>query len=186
MSYDVRRLDAQHEADFYRVHCDAEGTGWCYCAAWWVETWDGWSERTDAENRALRETLFARGEHDGYLLYEGDHPIAWCQVGPRDRLSKLSTSLELAPDPETWSITCFVVLPAHRGHGAAKALLAGMLDDLRARGVRRVEAYPKTGASEPGELWNGPRSMYEAAGFAVVRESAPRAVLALALAPPAS
>ncbi len=180
--WEVRRLTADRREDFFRVHCDAEGTGWCYCAAWWVETWDGWGERTGEQNRALREALFDRGELDGYLLYEGGRPIAWCQVGLRDRLEKLVAQFELQPDPEAWAITCFAVIPSERRRGAARFLLTEVLRDLRGRGAVRVQAFPKRGVDVP-EMWTGPEELYRRAGFAVVREDESRPVLALELAP---
>ena len=182
MSFVVRRLVAGLRDDFYRVHSEEHCAEWCRCVAWWVDSWDGWGERTAAENLRLREELFDRGEYDGYLLFESDRPIAWCQVGPRDRLMRLARQFELEPDPGAWAVTCFVVVPAARGRGVAKELLAGVLEDLPARGARRVEAFPRTGdALELSELWNGPESMFRAAGFVRARVVGPRAVYVLEL-----
>lgn len=181
MSRAVRRLDASTRPDFRRLHCEGNGAGWCHCVAWWVESFDGWGERTAEQNRALREELFARGEDDGYLLMEDGEPIAWCQVGPRDRLPNLKRRYGLAPDPEVWSVTCFVVVPAARRGGAATELLGGVLEDLRARGVARVQAFPRRGATEPGALWTGPEAMYLRAGFRVERDDPERPILSLAL-----
>lgn len=168
---------------FDRLHSAANGAGWCRCVAWWTDTWEGWGERTAEENAALRDALCARGEHDGYLMLEaGDEPVAWCQVGPRDRLAKLARQFELAPDPSTWAVTCFLVAPARRGRGLAPRLLAEVLERLRGRGVRRVEAFPKRGADPDAlDLWNGPEAMFRAAGFEVVRDDPVRPVLALRL-----
>jgi GNAT superfamily N-acetyltransferase len=182
MTLTVKRFDPSRRADFYRLHSEANGCAWCYCVAWWAPTWEGWGERTAEANRALREALLARGEYDGYLLYEDDAPVGWCQVGPRDRLEKLTRQLALPPDPETWAITCFQIAPAHRRKGLATRLLREVLRDLRGQGVRRVEAFPKRGdALDVEDLWNGPESMFRAAGFTVTRDDARRPVLALEL-----
>lgn len=178
----MHRLDASRCADFLRLHCDANGLGWCRCVAWWVPAWEGWGERTAEQNLALRESLFERGELDGYLAYEGREPVAWCQVGRRDRLEKLTRTLALEPDPSVWAITCFAVAPRARGRGVASTLLARVLADLARRGVRRVEAFPRRGEElDAADLWNGPAAMYAAAGFELAREGSPRAVLALEL-----
>lgn len=179
---DVRRIDPATRADFWRVHCPANGEGWCCCAAWWVPTWEGWGERSAEENRALREALFDRGEFDGYLLYEDGVPVGWCQAGPRDRLAKLVAQFGLPPDPGTWAVTCFVVPPAWRRKGHAARLLRDALTDMKARGVRRVEAFPRRGVDlEPGALWNGPEAMFLAAGFRVEGEDPERPILARVL-----
>jgi ribosomal protein S18 acetylase RimI-like enzyme len=180
MRKEVRRFEAALRNDFYRLHSDANDAGLCFCVAWWVPTWDGWGERSAAENRQLRESLCARGEYDGYLLYVDDAPAGWCQAGLRDRLAKLAQQFALAPDPATWAITCFQIAPAYRRQGLAAFLLGEVLSDLRMRGVRRVEAFPKRGADlDADDLWNGPETMFRAAGFSVVRDDLRRPVLAI-------
>lgn len=181
MTREVRQLDAACSDDFYRVHCEQNGEGWCNCVAWWVPTWDGWGERTAAQNRALRDELFARGEHDGYLVYVDGQPVGWCQVGPRDRLTKLRAQFGLEPDPGAWAVTCFVIAPTHRRRGVASFLLQEVLSDLSRQGVPRVEAFPKRGTEGPGGLWTGPEAMYRAAGFEVVQDDPKAPVLAMNL-----
>lgn len=178
----VRRFTADQRADFFELHSDANQAGLCACVAWWVPTWQGWGERTAAQNRALREQLCAQGEYDGYLLYKAERPVGWCQAGPRDRLAKLAAQFALAPDPDAWALSCFLIAPAYRRQGLAARLLAGVLADLRARGVRRVEAFPRRGAGQPDDdAWTGPESLFRAAGFTLEREMGPRALLAIDL-----
>jgi ribosomal protein S18 acetylase RimI-like enzyme len=182
----VRRLAPERIGDFFRLHCDERGHGWCACVAWWVPTWEGWGERSAAENRRLREDLFARGELDGYLLVADGDPIAWCQAGPRDRLAKLVRQLERQPpDPGAWALSCFLVAPEHRGRGVAARLLDGVLADLPARGARRVEAYPRRDETlAAGEQWTGPAALFRRAGFREVAAAGSRLVMARELAPP--
>ena len=183
---EVVRCDASQRAGFDALHCDAVAGGWCRCVAWWVPTWDGWSDRSASANAELREELWRRGEQDGYLLLEAGAPIAWCQAVERDRLPKLTSQLRLAPQPGTWGVTCFLVAPSQRRRGAARAILDGVLADLPARGARRVEAYPKRGDDlDDGDRWNGPEALFVQAGFAVARDDATRPVLARALDAPA-
>ena len=175
--YSVERFCAERREDFYRAHGD-----WCFCVAWHVPTWDGWGDRTAEQNRGLRERLCDSGEYDGYLLYDGDEPVGWCQVGPRDRLAKLRTQFALEPAPENWAITCFQIHPDHRRRGCARRLLTAVLADLRARGVACVEAFPKRGPDlDVDDLWNGPEAMFLAAGFTVTRDDDARPVLIIEL-----
>jgi GNAT superfamily N-acetyltransferase len=177
----VERYSAGRHDDFLRLHSDANGAGWCRCVAWWVTTWDGWGDRTAAENMAVRDSLCAGGEYDGLLAYDGDEPVGWCQVGRRDRLVKLVSQLELAADSAVWAVTCFVVAPSHRRRGVAAALLEGAVAAAREAGASRVEAYPRTAADEPGEMWTGPVGLYERAGFRLLRAGEPRSVVSLDL-----
>lgn len=179
---DVKQFASARRGDFDRLHCPADGSGWCHCVAWWTPTWAGWSERAATQNRALRDELCARGEYDGYLLYIDDVAVGWCQVGPRDRLPKLVEQFGLTPDPTVWAITCFLIEPNWRRRGLAARLLAEVVRDLRTRGVKRIEAFPKRGADlDSLDLWNGPEAMFAAAGFAICRDDPIRPVLALEL-----
>lgn len=178
----VERVSAENAADFFKFQCPENGNGWCHCVAWWTPKWDGWGERTAEQNKALREELFARGEYDGYLLYLDGKVTGWCQAGPRDRLQKLVRQFELAPDADVWAITCFELAPQARGQGHARTMLDRVLGDLRLRGVKRVQAFPRKGKQlEPGEAWTGPESLYAGAGFRGIGASDKRLVVELEL-----
>lgn len=178
----VRRMRPDDLDAFDRLHDGCEDGGWCRCVAWWVPSWQGFGDRTAEDNRALRAELFARGEHDGYLAFQGDEPVGWCQVGLRDRLGKLASQYELEPDPATWAITCFKVIPLCRRAGVATRLLEAVLEDLPSRGALRVEAFPRrTEDEDPMELWTGPMALFARAGFHVVHDDPTRPVLAMSL-----
>jgi GNAT superfamily N-acetyltransferase len=179
VSLTVVRFAPEHVDAFHALHGTA---GWCFCVAWWVETWEGWGKRTAEENRALRARLIADEVLDGYLALADGKPVGWCQALPRDRLVKLRAQFGLAPDDATWAIGCFYIHPEHRRQGIARSLLRFVLDDLPARGARRVEAYPKRVAgADAGELWNGPEALLRDFGFTVLKEDPVRPVLARAL-----
>lgn len=175
----IERFRPGLEGDFRALHSNRNGAGWCRCVAWWVPTWDGWGERTAAQNAALRESLCEAGEYDGLLAYDGDEPVGWCQVGLRDRLTKLVAQLELDPDPTVWAVSCFLVAARRRRQGVASALLQGAISAAREAGASRLEAYPRNEADEPGEMWTGPVDLFAAAGFELSRDGSPRAVWAL-------
>jgi GNAT superfamily N-acetyltransferase len=139
--------------------------------AWWVPSWDGWGERTGEANHALRQDLFAQGQDDGYLLYEGGQPVGWAQVGPRDRLAKLVREYGLAPLPDAWAVTCLLLIPSVRGRGWARLLLREVLRDLPSRGVEVVEAFPRRGQGlDAGAVWTGPEALFIEFGFELVQE----------------
>jgi GNAT superfamily N-acetyltransferase len=182
MRYEVRPLSPELRDEFFHLHSDAHDGGWCYCVAWWVDTWDGWGDRTAGENRSFREALFDRGEYDGYLLFADAAVAGWCQVGPRDRLEKLVRQFQRPADPEVWAVTCFFVAPDHRRQGGATRLLRDVLTDLKRRGVKTVEAYPSTTETEEeGEHWTGPLALYAEAGFRHIEAGAKRCVMSLDL-----
>ena len=162
----IERFDKNCRADFFELHSEKNGGGWCYCVAWWVDTWENWGQRTASENRRYREGLLDEGNYDGYLAYILDKPVGWCQVGPRDRLKKLVRQFDLKPDPDAWAITCFHIAPAYRRQRLASYMLKAVLDDLSNRGIKKVEAFPRhDNSAADDDLWTGPKKMYLKAGF---------------------
>ena len=166
MQLKVVRFDKDNRDDFFELHSEKYGGGLCYCVAWWVETWEGWGQRTASENRRFREELLDQGNYDGYLAYILDKPVGWCQVGPRDRLKKLVRQFDLESDPGVWAITCFHITPAHRCQGLASIMLRAVLENLSRQGIKKVEAFPRhDNPTSEDDLWTGPKKMYLKAGF---------------------
>jgi len=174
----VRRLGADNVADFWALMARDQHEGAvCWCTAWWTDTWEDYLALTPAQRRELRESLIERGEYDGYLAYVDGAPVAWMQVGARDRLGKVLVSFELEPDPETWATTCFLVLEPYRGQGLGREFLRQVLADLDARGVTLVEGYPRHGEGHGAtDLWSGPEALYADSGFSEVKKGPNRSV----------
>jgi GNAT superfamily N-acetyltransferase len=146
-----------------------------------VPTWEGWGDRSSADNLALRQTLFRQGIHDGYLLFADGVLAGWVQAWKRNAFAKLATQFGVAAADDAWMIGCVLILPEFRAQGVAREALSLIVDDLRLRGAKSIDAFPKRGAAEAGELWNGPESTYAKLGFVVVRDDAKRPLLRLTL-----
>jgi len=171
MDIKVRALTAELVDDFFRLHSEENQHGWCFCVAWWVPTWDGWSRRSADDNRNMREHLFQIEQYDGYLMYDGVRPIGWCQVGPRDRLRKLITEYRLPNDSEAWAVTCFFVAPEYRDIGLGRFLLKEVLIDIKARGIKYVQGFPRRGKHHKvDDCWTGPEEFFIGAGFELERD----------------
>ena len=181
MRVSIKRLSRESEDQFARLHCDETGNGRCHCVAWWVPTWDGWSERTPDQNRALRQKLFRDGVHDGYFVFAGAELVGWVQAWKRDAFAKLASQFGVVSDHDAWMIGCVLVLSPFREQGIAREALSLIVDDLRLRGARSIDAFPKRGASDAGELWNGPESTYARLGFVTVRDDVKRPLFRLTL-----
>lgn len=177
---EIRPLSKQREGDFMDLHSAPPGE--CFCMFWYQSDGSDWSKVTPAQNREGRERLMGGGTADGFLAYVDGKVAAWCQVTPRDSLPHLRRRMVLGADPGVWAISCFYVLPDHRRQGVATHLLRHALAELKAKGAKRVEAFPRRGPDlSPDDLWNGPEPMLSRAGFKVVREDKQRPVMALDL-----
>jgi GNAT superfamily N-acetyltransferase len=130
-----------------------------------------------AANRAELKGLVDSGKTPGLIAYDGEVPVGWVAVGPREDYAKLQRSPVMKPvdDKPVWSIVCFVVPSEYRRRGVAHALLRGAIDYARKRGVPLIEAYPvdKRGKLGDDTLWFGTKSMYDHAGFKEVARRKP-------------
>ncbi len=158
----------------------------CYCRYWhFAGTNKEWEARCAFEGSKSREELLAavRGRsHEGQgmvarLASRPGEVVGWLKLAPRSALTKLLVRspykglAEEAPAGEVLAIGCLLIDPRERRHGLARALVEAAVVEARRRGASAIEAYPRD-AREPvhdGELWMGPRSAYDAAGFEVVR-----------------
>ena len=143
-------------------------------------------------NRAALKTLVKAGQPPGLIAYQGDVPVGWISIGPREDFLKLERSPVMKPvddAPGIWSVICFVVPPIYRGQGVAHALLKGAIAYAREHGAKLMEAYPvdKPARSNDNDMWFGPKSMYDRAGFhEVARRKPARPVVRLKLRPRSS
>ena len=156
----------------------------CWCqyfkmdaATWKVQDVPGF-ERALCDQ--IDEARAAHGAGPGVIAYDGENPVGWAAVEPRPAYRRIVDG----DDSGVWAVTCFVVRVGHRRKGVAGALLAGAVDQARAAGARVVEGFPTVASRETSsaDLFHGPLSVFEAAGFEVVeRPSERRAVVRLAL-----
>src|SRR5688572_10778890 len=113
----------------------------------------------------------------GVLAYDGDEPVAWCAIAPREAYPRLERSRVMAPVDErpVWSVTCFFVARDHRRRGLTVALLRAAARFAAERGARIVEGYPiEPGARQPDAfVYTGLASAFLAAGFEEVARRSP-------------
>jgi GNAT superfamily N-acetyltransferase len=142
--------------------------GGCWCMWWRLARRDFARLKGDGTRRALKR-LVDRGPAPGILAYDGDRPVGWCCVGPREDFPLLERSRMLArvDDEPVWSIVCFFVTRDHRRRGLTRRLIAAAVAHARSRGARIVEAYPvDAGADKPDAfVYTGLVSAFTANGF---------------------
>lgn len=182
MTVRVEPLGAAH-LDGFRALFGAAGSG-CFCRYWhFAGDKNAWLARSaHAPEENLRDqvdaVVGARDDGMGLVALEDDRVVGWMKLTPRRALGKLKAlpvyrAAALGDDEGVFSVACFLVHPAHRGRGIARALLAAAPSFVRARGGRVLEAYPRAGADALGEheVWQGPLPLFESEGFA--RHDAP-------------
>jgi len=180
-------------------------TCWCQffkvdAAAWKAKDHASAFERALCEQVDAARARAGSREHTtgpGVIAYlgsdsDGWEPVGWAAVEPRPVYPRILAGRMMPgsaePDPDdtgVWAITCFVVRVGFRRRGVAAALLAGAVDEARRGGARVVEAYPVDTQGEKvssADLYHGPLSAFEAAGFEITgRPAEGRAVVRLDL-----
>jgi len=137
--------------------------------------------------RALRRLVGARPP--GLIAYDGEVPVGWIAVAPREEFVRLQTSRVLAPveGEGVWSAPCFYVAASHRGRGLNEVLLTAATEWAAANGARSLEGYPNTNRKtrQPAAfVWTGFESTFRRAGFReIARRSPTRPILRRALRP---
>jgi GNAT superfamily N-acetyltransferase len=104
------------------------------------------------------------------LAFDGDVPVGWCQVTPRDRLPWLDRvwRLRRVDDLPVWSLSCFYVRKGYRKRGITSALIAAALDAARRAKAPALEAYPLDADLTPSASGTGYASTFARAGFETV------------------
>ena len=158
---------------------DRSECGGCYCMYWHFTGDDvAWTGSTGPEQRAAKLKRIAESGDTGMILFEDQEPVGWCQFGPRKSFPKLEEKKQLpAASDGLWCINCFMILPEKRRQGYARALLAISLEHLKNVGAKLVEAYPKPGNHEDGEVWTGPEKLFLDAGFSTATDASAPPVL---------
>src|SRR5262249_13721270 len=154
---------------FFDREAFSDNPAWssCYCQCFYEDhTRVNWAARTATENRDRAIQRCESGQMQGYLAYFDRKVVGWCNAAPRRLLHVLDAEPILDAD-SIGCILCFVVLPAARGRGIARALLEAACAGLRAQDLLYAEANPRPDARTSAEQHFGPLGMYLSAGFVV-------------------
>jgi GNAT superfamily N-acetyltransferase len=156
----------------------------CWCMFWRLRRSE--FDRFSAEERRTGlKGLVDSGQIPGILAYQGDEPIAWVSLGPRETFPPLehSRTLVRVDAQPVWSIVCFFVAKAYRRQGLMVKLLAGAVAYAASQGAQIVEGYPVDPpegqrVSGGSEGYMGLASTFRKAGFVeVARPSERRAIM---------
>jgi GNAT superfamily N-acetyltransferase len=148
----------------------------CWCMYWR----DRSLEHGDPKKQAM-ERLVRAGREPGLLAYDDGEPVGWVSLGPRDDFAALLRSPQYRPreaggGDAVWSLVCFTVDKNAQRQGVARALLGAAVEYAFAHGASSLEAYPH---QTERVNYMGHVELFQAAGFAPVRETSKRVVMRL-------
>jgi GNAT superfamily N-acetyltransferase len=151
-------------------HRNSPASG-CFCMYWRKR-----SNGNVALNKRRMASIVRAGREPGLLAYDGDTPIGWVSVAPREEFELLLRSPQYRPRDEdngVWAIVCFTIDREVRRHGIASALLEAAVSHAFGRGAKAVEGYPHVAKVDD---YMGSVQLFERAGFVRARDANKRAV----------
>ncbi len=171
----------QDYLDFFdnRAFSDNNPNGPCYCNAPTMDTASLRQMESEFGNdvkgvlRRYAVKQLAEGKIFGYLAFDDNISIGWCNTGNMEAYSL--NNFQFIPDfarqtkcGKTMSVVCFTISPEYCGKGVASALLERVTADALAMGYAAVEGYAHI-HKECGDYdFKGPIHLYEKAGFVEV------------------
>jgi hypothetical protein len=140
----------------------------CWCMAGRIGP--AYRRRPADANKAAFRAIVEHGQPPGLLAFDGELPIGWCQVTPRDEVPALDRipHLKRVDDVAVWSLSCFYVRIGYRRKGVTKALIGEALKTAKRGKAPTLEAYPLDAALSPSASSTGCATTFETAGFKVV------------------
>lgn len=161
------------DEDAFSDHDDWKG---CYCLEshlpWEENQKDIVDERiTNIDKRREKaRKLVLDGTMTGYLLYEGDRVIAWCNAGDKTGYRPVCEAEDLfgTDTPEKGKVKilyCIDIAPDYRGKGIANLIMERFLEDAKKEGYSYAEGYPFAEKENIVYQYKGPVRLYEKYGF---------------------
>lgn len=183
MDIEIKRLTPELIEDYLRFfdvtpHDDDIPGSKCYCVCWCSADHRIATDFSSQEKRReLARQYIKDGVIQGYLAYQGNRVVGWCNANTKSEcqhciswlrfmqsVNIIDTSLKVK------SVFCFVIPPDMQRKGIATKLLERVCEDAEADNFDVVESYPKKEFINVARDFMGPAKMYEKLGFTVVDE----------------
>ena len=186
----IRPLTPELNADYldffdHRAFTDDNPNGPCYCTSPNQEEGQIKKMVSEFKSFGVKETLrkyaaemLDRNMIHGYLAYDGDLSIGWCNAADMESYAGFVPAFarDIACG-KTVSIVCFEIAPEYRGMGIASAFIDRVCNDAKKDGYAAVEGYANLSAEHNDFVYQGPVRLYQKAGFEEVAREQGQAVM---------
>lgn len=172
MEYTIKALSPELATTFtdYLDNLDyAHEPHWstCYCRFYHTDcSFEQWKNRSGQENRQEAIEQIRAGKMKGYLAFDGDKCIGWCNANKANEYLRLQEYIgDFAADKKVGIVICFVIHQEYRRQGVARLLLKQAVEDFKKQGYDGVLAMPVDIKDKPEKLYRGTVNMYKEQGF---------------------
>jgi ribosomal protein S18 acetylase RimI-like enzyme len=139
----------------------------CYCRFYHTKcSNDQWIKRTGEENRLEAVEHIKARNMKGYLAFDGEKCIGWCNANDARQYIRLEEHMKpVIKDKKVGCVICFVIHSEYRRQGVARYLLKKAVEDFKAQGFEAVLALPIDNKNAPEMQYRGTVNMYSELGF---------------------
>jgi ribosomal protein S18 acetylase RimI-like enzyme len=108
----------------------------------------------------------------GYLVFDNDKPVGWCNANNRYNYQRLLKDYDYIdnPDDKVCSIVCFLIHPDYRRQGIAQQILGKIIEDYSSKDYDYFEAYPKKAEFSCEGNFKGPLELFKKFDFKIHKE----------------
>jgi ribosomal protein S18 acetylase RimI-like enzyme len=149
-----------------------ENPEWSICYCYDYHFTGDVAKCTRESNRSAVINLINENKLTGYLVFENDKPIGWCNANNRLNYQRLLRDYDLidSPDDKVCSIVCFLIHPDYRRQGIAQKILEKIIKDYSNKDFDYIEAYPRKGELSSEGNFKGPLELYKRFDFKINKE----------------
>ncbi|MBR5287695.1 MAG: GNAT family N-acetyltransferase [Clostridia bacterium] len=187
MEISIRKLSPDLAQDYVRFfdetpHDQNVPEHKCYCVCWISANSDDYDCSTAEKRRIAAVKLISKGHLQGYLAYEGNRIVGWCNANAKSNCTRCVSwryfMQEIPVDSTmTKAVFCFVIAPDMQRKGIATKLLERVITDAKADGFTHIEAYPNKQFVSAAADFMGPASMYKNLGFTQISKTAEKLIM---------
>lgn len=120
--------------------------------------------------RAKTREMIRQGSTQGYLVYDKDAVIGWCNVGDKTDYAQITANREYEADGLARGVIkviyCFDIISDYQGKGISHLILDKICKDAANESYQYVEGYPFTDRNFKYQ-YHGPFYLYEKHGFEI-------------------
>ncbi len=174
MNLTIRQLTPELWPAFEDLFGENGACGGCWCMYWRIGS--AYRKRSHEQNKSEFLEIVKRGPPPGLLAFDGDVPVGWLQLTPRDDLPWLDRTwrLKRVDESPVWSLSCFYVRKGYRRRGVTAALIEAAVQIARLEKAPALEGYPLDADLSPSASGTGYASTFARAGFKTVARHAPQ------------